>query len=160
MNSVSIAGRLTKDIELRNTQNGSQTASFTLAVNRSFKKEGQPDADFINCVAFGKTAELLGTYCQKGSQVGVEGRIQTRSYENQQGQRVYLTEVVANSITFLDSKADREQRNTAQNMYQNNQRFQYQQNYQPNPYQQPQRYGSFEPDGAPEIEIDDSDLPF
>lgn len=109
INNVVLIGRLTKDADLRSTQTGKSVASFTLAVNRKYKKEGQPEADFINCVAWNKTAELLGDYTGKGSQVGVEGNIQTRNYENNEGQRVYVTEVVVKSVTFLDSKKENSQ---------------------------------------------------
>lgn len=104
INNVVLAGRLTKDPEIRMTQTGTKVCSFTLAVNRTAKVQGQPDADFINCVAWNKTAELMSQYLRKGSMIGVEGRIQTRNYDNQRGQRVYVTEVVAQSISFLDSR--------------------------------------------------------
>ena len=104
INNVILVGRLTKDIEIRQTTSGSKTTSFALAVNRTSKKEGQPDADFINCVAWNKTAELMAQYLRKGSLIGIEGRIQTRSYDNQQGQKVYVTEVLVNMIQFLGSR--------------------------------------------------------
>ncbi len=104
INSAILVGRLTKDPEIRMTQNGTKNCSFSLAVNRAVKKEGQPDADFINCVAWNKTAELMAQYLHKGSLIGVDGRIQTRSYNNQQGQKVYVTEVVVQSLTFLEPK--------------------------------------------------------
>lgn len=104
INNVILVGRLTKDIEIRQTTSGSKTTSFALAVNRTSKKEGQPDADFINCVAWNKTAELMAQYLRKGSLIGIEGRIQTRSYDNQQGQKVYVTEVLVGSVTFLEPK--------------------------------------------------------
>ncbi|WP_297567068.1 single-stranded DNA-binding protein [uncultured Faecalibaculum sp.] len=104
VNSVVLIGRLTKDPELRTTGSGTPVVSFTLAVNRRFKSQGQPDADFINCVAWNKTAETMARYLHKGSLIAITGRIQTRNYENQQGQRVYVTEVVADSFDFLESK--------------------------------------------------------
>ena len=105
INSVNLVGRLTKDIELRVSQSNVTVATFTLAVNRSFKSaNGEREADFINCVAFKKTAEILNQYAGKGSQIGVTGSIQTRNYENKDGQRVYVTEVIANNIALLDSK--------------------------------------------------------
>ena len=85
MNNVVLVGRLTKDIELKYTQSGMAVAKFTLAVNRQFKKEGQPDADFIMCTAFSKTAENLANFMRKGSQIGVVGSIQTGSYDNKDG---------------------------------------------------------------------------
>lgn len=105
INNVTLVGRLTKDPDLKYTGTGTAVASFTLAVNRVYKKENdEQKADFINCVVWRKTAESLANYTSKGSLVGIEGRIQTRSYDNQQGQRVYVTEVVAEVVSFLDTK--------------------------------------------------------
>ena len=104
MNKVLLIGRLTKEPEIRHTQNGATVVSYTLAVNRRIQTPGQPDADFISCVAWNKTADLMEQYLHKGSLIGVEGRIQTRSYDNQQGQRVYVTEIFTESIQFLESK--------------------------------------------------------
>lgn len=104
INRVVLVGRLTKDPELRRTQNGTSVVSYTIAVNRRTQTPGQPDADFINCVAWNKTAELMAQYLHKGSLIGIEGRIQTRNYENQQGQRVYVTEVVTDTVQFLEPK--------------------------------------------------------
>lgn len=107
INNTVLVGRVTKDIELKQTQANKSVTQFVLAVNRQFKNaNGEREADFINIVAWGKTAELLAQYVHKGSQIGVVGRIQTRNYENQQGQRVYVTEVVAESMTLLDSKGN------------------------------------------------------
>lgn len=103
MNKVILVGRITRDLELRNTTNSS-VVSFSLAVNRRFKQQGQPEADFINCVAWGKTAETMARYLHKGSLIAVEGRLQTRSYENQQGQRVYVTEVIVENFDFCESR--------------------------------------------------------
>lgn len=104
MNITNLTGRLTKDIELRTTQSGKTVANFTLAVNRRFKSQGQPDADFFRCQAWGKTAEVLHQYTHKGSQIGVTGRLQNRSYENQQGQNIEITEVIVESMDLLDSR--------------------------------------------------------
>lgn len=104
INNVVLVGRLTKDPELKRTQSGTSVCSFNLAVNRRSQTPGQPDADFIGCVAWNKTAEIMEQYLHKGSLIGVEGRIQTRNYDNQQGQRVYVTEVVVQSLTFLEPK--------------------------------------------------------
>ena len=106
INRVVLVGRLTKDPVLRKTANGASIVSFTVACTRRFKQEGQPDADFINTVAWNKTADIAHQYTHKGSLVGVEGRIQTRSYDDQSGKRVYVTEVVADSVQFLESKSD------------------------------------------------------
>lgn len=105
INTVTLVGRLTKDPELRYTQTGKGVATFTLAVTRPFKNQnGDYEADFINCQTWGKAAENLANYMRKGNKVGVVGRIQTRNYENNQGQKVYVTEVVAEQVTFLESK--------------------------------------------------------
>ena len=105
INKVVLVGRITKDPVLRKTANGASVVSFTVACTRRFKQEGQPDADFINTVAWSKTADIVAQYTHKGSLVGVEGRIQTRSYDDQSGKRVYVTEVVADSVQFLESKS-------------------------------------------------------
>jgi len=107
MNKVILMGRLTRDPEMRFTQgNNTAVCSFSLAVNRRFKQEGQPDADFINVVAWAKTAEFVGKYFTKGQQVGVIGRIQTRNYEDKDGKKVFVTEVVAEEVYFADSKKE------------------------------------------------------
>lgn len=104
MNRVVLIGRLTRNPEIRKTTSGTSVSNFTLAVNRRTTQEGQPDADFISCVAWNKTADLIYQYLHKGSLIGVEGRIQTRSYDDRSGNRVYVTEVVADSVQFLESK--------------------------------------------------------
>lgn len=105
INSVVLTGRLTKEVELKYTSNGVAVANFTLAVNRKFANaEGEREADFINVVIWRQPAETLANYTEKGSLIGVEGTIQTRSYENAEGERRYVTEVVANSFTFLEKK--------------------------------------------------------
>src|SRR5690625_1231591 len=105
MNRVVLAGRLTKDPEMRYTPNGVAVANFTVAVNRPFKnQQGEQEADFINCVAWRKQAENLANYMRKGNLVGVDGRVQTRSYDNQEGRRVYVTEILAESVYFLESR--------------------------------------------------------
>ena len=110
MNNVSLVGRLTKDVELKNTSTGVANAKFTLAVNRQFKSaNGEKEVDFINFVAWRKTAEILSNYASKGSQIGITGRIQTRNYEGSDGKRVYVTEVVAESVALLDSKSNNQQ---------------------------------------------------
>lgn len=105
MNTTTLMGRLTKDVELRYA-GASNTAvcNFTLAVNRRFKKDGQPDADFINCQAWGKTAEFISKYFTKGRQIAIVGRIQTRSWDDNEGKKHYATEVVAEEVCFADSK--------------------------------------------------------
>ncbi|MGY3766913.1 single-stranded DNA-binding protein [Vagococcus vulneris] len=124
INNVVLVGRLTKDPDLRFTSNGIATASFTLAVNRNFKNaSGEREADFINCVIWRKPAETLANYARKGALLGVVGRIQTRNYENQQGQRVYVTEVVCENFQLLESKKDNQQ-SSNQNSNQSNQQHQ------------------------------------
>lgn len=105
MNRVVIVGRLTKDPELRYTPNGQAVATFTLAVNRTFtNQQGEREADYINCVIWRKAAENVANFLKRGSLAGVDGKIQTRSYDGQDGKKVYVTEVLAESVQFLDSK--------------------------------------------------------
>lgn len=102
MNKVVLIGRLTKDPQIKFTPgNGTAVCNFTMAVNRRFKKEGQPDADFIPVVVWGKQAESTANYMKKGSLVGIAGRIETRSYEGKNG-KVFITEVVAEEVHFLE----------------------------------------------------------
>jgi single-strand DNA-binding protein len=105
MNRVVLVGRLTKDPELRYTPNGVPVATFTLAVNRTFtNQQGEREADFINCVIWRKPAENVANFLKKGSLAGVDGRVQTRSYDGQDGKRVYVTEVLAESVQFLEPR--------------------------------------------------------
>ena len=105
LNRAVLVGRLTKELELKYTQSGTAVASFNLAVNRQFtNQQGEREADFISCVIWRKGAENLANFTHKGSLIGVDGRIQTRNYENQQGQRVYITEVVVENFTLLEPK--------------------------------------------------------
>ncbi|PZO96698.1 single-stranded DNA-binding protein [Streptococcus halichoeri] len=109
INNVVLVGRMTKDAELRYTPSQVAVATFTLAVNRTFKNQnGEREADFINCVIWRQPAENLANWAKKGALIGITGRIQTRHYENQQGQRVYVTEVVADNFQMLESRATRE----------------------------------------------------
>ncbi len=109
MNKVFLIGRLTKDPELRYTGTNTPVASFTLAVNRNFTNQsGEREADFIPIVIWRKQAENVKNYLTQGSQVAVDGRIQTRSYDDNQGQRRYVTEVIADNVQFLDTKGSRE----------------------------------------------------
>ena len=105
INRTVLVGRLTKDVEIKYTQSGQAVASLTLAVNRQFTNtQGEREADFIQCVIWRKAAENFKNFTHKGSLVGIDGRIQTRSYDNQQGQRVYVTEVVVDNFSLLESK--------------------------------------------------------
>lgn len=114
MNKVILMGRLTRDPEVRYTQgdNASAVARFSLAVDRRFKKDGDQTADFINCVAFGKTGEFIEKYGHKGTKFVVEGRIQTGSYTNKDGQKVYTTDVVVEQVEFAESKASADDNTT------------------------------------------------
>lgn len=132
INNVTLTGRITKDLEKKETGKGTSVVNFSLAVDRRLKNSsGNREADFIGIQAWGLTADLLCKYCGKGSLIGIEGRIQTRNYENNQGQRVYVTEVVAENVTFLDSKKNDNQGQQGgyqqSNGYQNN-------NYQQQPF--------------------------
>ena len=109
INNVVLTGRVTKDIELKVTPTGKSVCSFSLAVERKFVQNGDKVTDFINCQLWGKSAETLEKYGKKGMLIGVEGRLQTRNYTNQQGQTVYVTEVVADSFTFLEKKQSDDQ---------------------------------------------------
>ncbi|HFI0647172.1 TPA: single-stranded DNA-binding protein [Streptococcus suis] len=109
INNVVLVGRMTRDAELRYTPSNQAVATFTLAVNRNFKNQnGEREADFINVVIWRQQAENLANWAKKGALIGITGRIQTRSYDNQQGQRVYVTEVVAESFQLLESRTARE----------------------------------------------------
>ena len=108
INNVVLVGRMTRDAELRYTPQNQAVATFTLAVNRNFKNQnGEREADFINVVIWRQQAENLANWAKKGALIGITGHIQTRSYENQQGQRVYVTEVVADNFQLLESRANR-----------------------------------------------------
>ncbi len=152
INRTILVGRLTRDPELRTTQSGVNVASFTLAVNRTFTNaQGEREADFINVIVFKKQAENVNKYLSKGSLAGVDGRLQTRNYENKEGQRVYVTEVVADSIQFLEPKNTND---SQQDAYQQQTRGQSQY-----PYNKPVKDNPFANANGP-IEIDDNDLPF
>lgn len=115
LNRVVLVGRLTKDPEFRTTQNGVSVATFTLAVNRTFTNaQGEREADFINCVTFRKQADNVNRFLSKGSLAGVDGRMQSRSYENQDGKRVFVTEAVCDSVQFLEPKNNNQSNNQPQ----------------------------------------------
>lgn len=111
MNKIILIGRLTRDVEMRYAENDNNTAvaRYTLAVNRPFKQNGEQQADFLSCTVFGKTAEFAEKYLSKGMRVAVEGRVQTGSYTNQEGQKVYTTDVVVERQEFLEKKAGKNQ---------------------------------------------------
>lgn len=104
MNVVSLTGRTTGNIELKKTSNDNYVSSFTLAVERAFKVQDEKVTDFISCVAWGKTAETMSAYVNKGDMVGITGRLQTREYDDKEGVHRYITEVVVSELTFLQSK--------------------------------------------------------
>ena len=105
INHATLVGRLTRDVDLKYTNNGTAVASFTVAVDRNFKNaQSERETDFINCIMWRKAAESFAKYTHKGSLVGVEGQIQTRTYDNKQGQKVYVTELVVDQFSFLDPK--------------------------------------------------------
>ncbi|MCT3499284.1 single-stranded DNA-binding protein, partial [Lactobacillus delbrueckii subsp. bulgaricus] len=111
INNVVLVGRLTRDPELRTTGSGISVATFTLAVDRQFTNaSGQREADFISCVIWRKAAENFCNFTSKGSLVGIQGRIQTRNYDNKDGQRVYVTEVLVDNFSLLESRRERESR--------------------------------------------------
>ena len=141
LNSVCLVGRMTKDAELRYTPSNKAVATFSLAVNRNFKNQnGEREADFINCVIWRQQAENLANWAKKGALIGITGRIQTRNYENQQGQRVYVTEVVADNFQLLESRKDREAGQSQE-------------------YNQPD-FSRQTPMNANPMDISDDDLPF
>ncbi|MBQ8007563.1 MAG: single-stranded DNA-binding protein [Lachnospiraceae bacterium] len=123
MNKVVLAGRLTRDPDIRYSQGNNSTciARFTLAVDRRFKKQNEQSADFIGCVAFGKTGEFVEKYAKKGMKFDIAGRIQTGSYQNKDGQTVYTTDVVVEEIEFGESKAQNTAKSTEQNTEQEDQ---------------------------------------
>ncbi|WKG35932.1 single-stranded DNA-binding protein [Lactococcus lactis] len=142
INNVVLVGRLTRDPELKYTPQNQAVGTFSLAVNRPFKNaNGEREADFINCVIWRQQAENLSNFAKKGALIGITGRIQTRNYENQQGQKVYVTEVVADNFQMLESnKSQGQQDNKPQTQN-----------------KKPQNNDSF---GSDPMEISDDDLPF
>lgn len=133
INRVVMVGRMTRDPELRRTGSGAAVTSFTLALNRNYNSADGQQADYISCVVWNKVAENVAQYCSKGSLVGVEGRLRSRTYDNTQGQRVYVTEVVCDSVQFLETRAQRERNQSSMNqgMMNQNPMDQYSQPAQP-----------------------------
>ena len=121
INRVVMVGRMTRDPELRRTGSGAAVTSFTLALNRNYNSADGQQADYISCVVWNKVAENVAQYCSKGSLVGVEGRLRSRTYDNAQGQRVYVTEVVCDSVQFLETRAQRERNQSSMNQVMMNQ---------------------------------------
>ena len=142
INNVTLVGRLTKDVELKYTPANQAVAQFTLAVNRTFKNaNGERESDFINCVIWRKSAENFANWAKKGALIGITGRIQTRNYENAQGQRVYVTEVIAENFQMLESRNQQQGQQQGQAAQQ--------QAKQPDPFS-----------GGTPMNLNDDDLPF
>ena len=171
INSVVLVGRITKDPELRKTQSNTSVVQFTVAVNRRFRAEGQekPEADFIGCLAWRQQAEFLSSYCRKGDLVSVEGRIQTRNYDDQTGKKVYVTEIVTEHVQIIN----REQRSqlpepqAGPETQQNNQQYQAQNQAQYMQEQQPlvgederTMFGGYASRSGSSVDFAPEDLPF
>ena len=170
INNVVLVGRITKDPELRKTQSNTSVVQFTVAVNRRYKAEGQdrPEADFIGCLAWRQQAEYLTQYCRKGDLVSVEGRIQTRNYEDNSGKKVYVTEIVAEHVQIIN----KEQRQPLPEPQAGPQTQQYNQFRAQNEaqYMQEQQvltgednrtmFGGYASNSNPSIDISSDDLPF
>lgn len=162
INKAVLVGRLVRDPEYRTTPSGVQVATFTLAVNRTFtNQQGEREADYINCVVFRKTAENVNQYLSKGKLAGVDGRLQSRSYDNKEGQKVFVTEVVCDNVQFLEPKDSQ----NGSNSYQNGTSYQKGNNYTKNNQnvQQGQNKAKYDQQNNPfnnGSDFDDTDLPF
>ncbi len=144
VNNVVLVGRITRDPELRHSASGSAVCSFSLAINRNFKNQaGEYEADFVNCVAFNQTANLMEQYVNKGQLISVQGRLQSRSYDDNTGRKVYVTEVVCNTVSFLESKRSMDNSASIPDMSS----------------PAPQTNQTFESQDV-DVSIDDDDLPF
>ena len=145
INNVTLVGRLTKDVELKYTPANQAVVQFTLAVNRTFKNaNGERESDFINCVIWRQSAENFANFVKKGALVGITGRIQTRNYENAQGQRVYVTEVIAENFQMLESRNQQQGQ-----QHEQPQQAKQQQVKQPDPFS-----------GGTPMDLNDDSLPF
>ena len=165
MNISILIGRIATDLELKQTQSGTAMCSFTLAVNRPKKQGEEQQTDFIRCKTFGKTAELLNQYQHKGNRLGVVGTIQTGSYQNQEGQTIYTTDVMVNRVEFLEPRKE-QNASQAQNTVQQATNYQNPTNYMGQPQnnvytsvQTPQNYNQMF-DGSETLDISSDDLPF
>lgn len=162
INSTTLVGRLTKDPELRTTPSGVEVGNFTLAVNRTFtNQQGEREADFINCIVFRKQAVNVNQYLSKGKLAGIVGRLQTRSYDNKEGQKVFVTEVVCDNVQFLEPKDSQNDSNS----YQNGTNYQKGNNYTQNNQntQQGQNKAKYDQQNNPfnnGSNFNDDDLPF
>lgn len=159
INRVVLVGRLTRDVEVRKTGSGLSVATFTVACDRrtSGTAQNQQTADFISCVAWRQAADFLGQYARKGALVGVEGRIQTRNYDGQDGRKVYVTEVVCDNVRLLESKSQSQSRD-----YSNAQSNEYPTSAPTNSFEQPSNdpFGNSDFDTGPSMDISSDDLPF
>jgi len=173
LNKVILIGRLTKDPDIKVTNTGNPVGSFTLAVNRNYASaNGEKEADFINCVCFRKLAEIVGQYVKKGSLISVEGRISTRTYDGQDGQKRYVTEVICDNVVFLDTRSSSQNESQYQNQYSNQQPTFNVNQQQQNRYNKPmnnqatnQNYSQQQPSDDyfnenVNIDISEDDLPF
>ena len=176
MNKVILIGRLTADPTIRYTQSGTAVANYSLAVNRKFTKDGEREADFISCVAWNKTAEFIVNYFKKGQEMALEGRLQVRSYETDEGQKRWVTEVIVEQVEFVGSKNSNqsneyEQGSTANSFTGNNFNQQPQETFGGQHYTNNNNFGGFANNGfneqapnfhmrRPEPTILDEDLPF
>lgn len=166
INRAALVGRLTADPQYRVTPSGVQVATFTLAVNRTFTNaQGERDCDFINCVVFRKTAENVNQYLSKGKLAGIDGRLQSRSYENKEGQKVFVTEVVCDNVQFLEPKDSQNGSNSYQNSQTNQKSNNNTQNGQS--VQKGQNKANYDQQNNPfananggPVDIGDDDLPF
>ncbi|MGO2093032.1 MAG: single-stranded DNA-binding protein [Mammaliicoccus sciuri] len=162
INKAVLVGRLVRDPEYRTTPSGVQVATFTLAVNRTFtNQQGEREADYINCVVFRKTAENVNQYLSKGKLAGIDGRLQSRSYDNKEGQKLFVTEVVCDNVQFLEPKDSQ----NGSNSYQNGTIYQKGNNYTQNNQnaQQGQNKAKYDQQNNPfnnGSDFDDTDLPF
>ena len=179
INNVVLVGRMTRDAELRYTGSGTAVASFSIAVERTFTNaQGERETDFINCVAWRKTAEIISNFTRKGSLVGVTGRIQTRNYTNNEGRKIYVTEIVCENFQMLEPKSVTERRSQNDNgssnsnsgfsnsgNYSNQNNYSQQNNQQaPGNNQNRNAFANFDDDPFEQnddpIDISDDDLPF
>lgn len=157
MNKAILIGRLTKDPELRTTPTGRNVCQFSVAVSRNFTNaNGEREADFINCVVWDKQAENLVKYQKKGNQIAVEGRIQTRNYDDKDGKKVYVTEILASNISFLDSKGTGATGNTSFNNLPEPPMVDTSSNNMETVFVEKDPFEAF----GDSIEISDNDLPF
>ncbi len=153
MNKVILMGRFTRDPEMRQSQQGTPVVSFTLAVDRRFAKEGQQSADFISCVAWSRLAEFICKYFQKGSMIAVSGRLQSRTYDDKDGKRQYVTEVVVEDAYFTGSRGDSGA--GAQDNFQRQPSFQ-----RPQAQSTAPNFDEFEAMGFSPMDGSEDDLPF